>query len=1031
MGRLIPGRIRQEGIQLYEAGQLEVRSVGENQLFVTVDTAEVCYTLEDIFQSCSCSFFSQKGYCSHLAAVEYFLKNDVAGKELDKQLSIEEQEIVEAEREWALGSQLLDELLEEKQKVGLRYVISVEGELLPFHNQIDWTLKIRRSSDTRTYIIRDIGVFLQTVKKEGYYSIGKSYYEPIAFDQFDGASQELIAFLWRLLPDKRIGEIEILPQYGRYLRLPLANFEEGLELLMQLESFVLEEDGNSYKQLQVLPFNADSGCFSFEVIPHSNMIELLIREHAFKELFQGRYLLVGNRLYDLDRKQERLLARLNKVEWAEKGIKRIVFDKEEQERLALGLLELQTIGVVKAPDSFVVHDFRPIFRFSVTEQEKLQLQMTLKFKDQEVSSKEELASLPYSYHFQHLKMIRQFIQKVGFRGDFLSYLVSFSHQSWYPFFTDILPRFQELGEVELDDTVTDKRIEATPSIAVRLKGSLLDISFDMEGIERQEIEQAVLALVGKENHFTTQTGKVVLFDDHTKKMSQVLADLGGTVTSSGHITLPKLASYQLSHAWKEEQSVHFSKHFQQFAHDLIHPETFEIPNIPLMASLRDYQHLGVKWLSMLDHYGLGGILADEMGLGKTLQMITFLSSRLQTDARVLILAPSSLVYNWQSEFQTFAPHLDVIVVSGSKERREQQLGEGRQIVITSYQSFRQDILFHHETYYHYLILDEAQVIKNAQSKLAQLLREFEVGNCFALSGTPIENRLLELWSIVQIVLPGLLPAKSEFTKLSAETVAYLIKPFLLRRKKEDVLSELPDLREINHINELADEQKALYLAQLNQIQSSILEASDADIQRKKIEILAGITRLRQICDTPQLFIKDYKGSSGKMESLKDLLQQLKEGGHRVLVFSQFRSMLEIIQQELTSLGLTSYLLTGSTPSHVRHEMTTAFNEGERDVFLISLKAGGVGLNLTGADSVILVDLWWNPAVEAQAISRAHRMGQKKKVRCYRLITRGTIEERIVALQEHKKHLVTTVLDGNESRSSLTVEDIRDILGIDS
>lgn len=257
----------------------------------------------------------------------------------------------------------------------------------------------------------------------------------------------------------------------------------------------------------------------------------------------------------------------------------------------------------------------------------------------------------------------------------------------------------------------------------------------------------------------------------------------------------------------------------------------------------------------------------------------------------------------------------------------------------------------------------------------------------------------------------------------------MIQPFVLRRHKEEVLDELPDLIEVNVLNELTDEQKVIYLGQLQQMQSKVLGADDAQINRNKIEILSGITRLRQICDTPSLFMDDFTGESGKLNSLSELLQQLKEGEHRVLIFSQFRTMLDKIEQQLDELGLTSYKLTGSTPASQRQEMTQAFNAGSRDAFLISLKAGGVGLNLTGADTVILVDLWWNPAVESQAISRAHRMGQTETVECYRLITRGTIEEKILALQENKKNLVKTVLDGEESRSSLTVEDIRDILGI--
>ena len=488
----------------------------------------------------------------------------------------------------------------------------------------------------------------------------------------------------------------------------------------------------------------------------------------------------------------------------------------------------------------------------------------------------------------------------------------------------------------------------------------------------------------------------------------------------------------MSHLLSADRQVVFSKNFEQLVHDLRYPEEYALPDISVQATLRDYQQLGVRWLSMLADYGFGGILADDMGLGKTLQTIAFLSSRLTKQSRVLILAPSSLIFNWQDEFKKFAPQLDVAVSYGLKPARDSIITENHQVIISSYAAFRQDF----ETYqsqgfaYDYLILDEAQVMKNAQTKISKRLHQFEVKHCFALSVTPIENKLLEIWSIFSIVMPGLLPNKREFLKLSSTQVARYIKPFILRRRKEDVLPELPDLLEMTYTNELADKQKAMYLAQLRQMQKSIAGASDASISRQKIEILSGITRLRQICNSPSLFMEDYDGESGKVESLRMLLAQLKENGHRALIFSQFRGMLDIAEKELKALEMTSYKLTGSTPSADRQEMTKAFNKGAKDVFLISLKAGGVGLNLTGADTVILIDLWWNPAVEMQAISRAHRIGQKSTVEVYRLITRGTIEEKILELQESKKNLVTTVLDGNESRSSLSAEEIREILGVD-
>ena len=243
------------------------------------------------------------------------------------------------------------------------------------------------------------------------------------------------------------------------------------------------------------------------------------------------------------------------------------------------------------------------------------------------------------------------------------------------------------------------------------------------------------------------------------------------------------------------------------------------------------------------------------------------------------------------------------------------------------------------------------------------------------------------------------------------------------------MQELLDLIEVSYRNELADSQKAIYLAQLKQMQERVLASTEEELNRSKMEILSGLMRLRQICDTPALFMEDYYGESGKLESLLELLEQIQTGNHRVLIFSQFRGMLDIIEKELKKMKMEMFKITGSTPAKDRQEMTNAFNNGEGDAFLISLKAGGVGLNLTGADTVILVDLWWNPAVESQAIGRAHRMGQERNVEVYRLITRGTIEEKIQGLQESKRHLVSTILDGTESRSSLTVAEIREILGI--
>lgn len=1030
MSRMMPGRVRQEGIDLYDAGLLKVTEIKNNCLFLKIDGESFSYALEDEKISCSCTQFQQVHYCPHLAAVEYFLKNDAQGKKYTEKLRKEEEEVVETERRSYFGSAFLNDIIARQDKLEVRYCLSAQGQLFPFDQQIDWTLKITRLPDQRAYIIRDIAAFLRVVKREGDYQIGKNYYEKLVYTAFDEASQELLDFLWKLVPEKSYLENQILVNFGRHLRLPLSVFEQGIAILQDLSSFEFSCDGESYHHLQILPFTAEEKLYCFTVEAHTKFLAFIITEKPVRSLFQGAYFLVGNQLYPVSPEQSHLIKAIAEISATdEEGRKLLQIDYQDKEKLALALEKFATIGQVKAPKQFQIRPFQPVFEIAMAENQELMLDVSLDFQDYRVNSQEQLDSLPFMANFFDVQKVFSTIESIGFRGRFQASRPALEGSPIYSFFVQDVPLLRSLGRVKMTTKVSDLFVQTPPQIQVEATGSLLDISFDFQGIGQDEVADALKALMAHQDYYTSQTGRVLVFDEETKRVSQTLAFLRAKYKGQGSLQVSKLASYQLAQAFTEEADVAFSQDFLQLVHHMRHPEEFPLPDIAVQAEIRDYQERGIRWLSMLDHYGFGGILADDMGLGKTLQTIAFLTGHLTKEARVLILAPSSLIYNWQDEFKKFAPQLDVAVIYGHKQERENQLAQDHQIVVTSYASFRQDIELYRANSYQYLILDEAQVMKNAQTKIAQQLRDFQVENCFALSGTPIENHLGEIWSIFQIVLPGLLPNKTAFAKLTAEEVAQMIRPFILRRRKEDVLKELPDLIEINVLNELSDDQKAIYLAQLHQMQETILASSEEQINRSKLEILSGITRLRQICDTPKLFMEEYRGQSGKMDSLKELLVQLKEGGHRVLIFSQFKTMLELIEPELEALGLTSYKLTGSTPSQLRQEMTTAFNNGSRDTFLISLKAGGVGLNLTGADTVILVDLWWNPAAEQQAISRAHRMGQTENVEFYRLITRGTIEEKIQELQESKKKLVTTVLDGNESRASLSVQEIREILGI--
>ena len=1027
MAKLIPGKLRMEGVELYETGQIEIIKEQEHRIYARVADEEIRYSLDDDLIFCTCAFFKKRGYCVHLAALEYYLKNDQLGQKILLNLEANQEEKETVETQVTFGGEFLKSIQMPCQSN--IYQLSAQGQVEAGTNRIIWTLRIGLSKQEKFYVIRDIPLFLKVIELSKPYMIGKHYESSLRLEQFDKASQEVLSFLLGLIEEKTDNPTFFQNQ-GRHLYFPKTFFEQGVSLLMGLDVFQFDHQLTTYHHLLFQDFDGQAGLFSFEIKEQSNYYEMEILERTGVNVFYGGQVLFskGN-FYLMTKKQASLLDALRKVPLDHSGRKILQFDSSVRDLLASTLFQFKELGKVEAPESLKIQSFRPSFYMEREEDGSIRLDMQFQYETCLVTTRNELENLPFASDIQLEKQIFQLALSAGFEADFRSWRQSLKAEAVHTFFQEVLPAFEALGELKISESLQNLYQVQKPQIHISSKGSLLEIQFDFQDIDQEEINRAMKALVEKQDYYISSTNQVYYFDEETKRIRQDLDDLGMEEIESDSFHARKSLAYTLSHLFKDQDQVTFTEEFRHLAHDLTHPEDFPMTALNIKADLRDYQKKGIQWLQMLHHYGFGGILADDMGLGKTLQAIAFLSSQFQENSRVLILAPSGLIYNWADEFQKFAPNLDVVVVHGLKPYRETILAEKHQIYVTSYAIFRQDSEIYQDLSFDFLFLDEAQVMKNAQTKIAKTLRKFVVPSVFALSGTPIENNIGELWSIFQIVLPGLLPAKKDFMKLPAERVAQFIKPFVMRRKKEEVLTELPDLIEVVYKNELEDQQKAIYLAQLQQMQERIEHVTVAEFQRNRVEILTGLMRLRQICDTPALFMEDYKGDSGKLDSLRDLLSQIAEGNHRVLIFSQFRGMLDRIEEELPQLGLTSFKITGSTPSQDRQEMTKAFNQGERDVFLISLKAGGVGLNLTGADTVVLVDLWWNPAVESQAIGRAHRMGQEQAVEVYRLVTRGTIEEKIQELQEQKRNLVSEVLDGTESRGSLTLSEIQEILGI--
>lgn len=1030
---MIPSKIRTEGRELFQRIKVPFdqqnkeyfkspQSYGDIRLQLEpgVRTRMKSFDLEDF--SCSCLDWMTRGICKHYIALELYYQS----------LSDEIKERIAAgsEKFYTFADQLLSSLpserIEEEANLEPRVQFYLSAEVEILQREVKWTLKIRPDDAKRSYIIKNVASFVRVVLQEEEYTISKKYHRlPLSLDVFDEPSQNLILFINKVFFSQDEFQRYFYNNHcERHVVFAGNYFAEAFPLLQALESLEFKTSKTSYTEvfLDSTPWLTNRPIF--KVIKEKHYYQIRYRGKFGSILNRGELLIRENHFYVVPHKYRDFLASLD--DWFQyyRNDYPLLFTLEQRAELIRVCQILSFFCEVTLLPELEVREFVPIFSFQ-KKRESVHIDMVWDFGEEKVSSKQELHKLPFAYDSKLAEKITRQLRRSKFQDDFSS----LSSVQLDDFFLKELPRFRALGQVELDEELENCYIEDPANIDILDKDGYLSVQFDFSMISEDEIDRALRALWNQESHYKTKQGQVFVFNDESLKVAKGLQDLRANF-ANGQIKMHKSRAFTLAESFKDSDAVNFSRDFQQMAYDLAHPEEFDSKPYEVAAKLRHYQKDGVKWMSMLAHYNFGGILADDMGLGKTLQTIALLQANLKPEQKVLILAPASLLYNWKEEFRKFTPDMNVEVSYGVKSSRKEAIQKQATVTITSYQSFRSDLKEYQKYSYDYLILDEAQAVKNSQTKVAQALRDFDVKICYALSGTPIENRLEEIWSIFQIVLPGLLPSKREFSKLSPEMVAKLIQPFILRRKKEDVAQELPPLTEHLYSNELTSGQKTLYLAQLKQMQALVSGASSEEIKRHKIEILAGLTRLRQICNTPALFMEDYEGESGKMTGLMELLQDIRDKGGRPLIFSQFTGMLDLVEQELDKQDLSHFKITGQTASDKRQEMVNRFNKGEKDCFLISLKAGGTGLNLTGADTVVLCDLWWNPAVEMQAIGRSHRIGQTRQVNVYRLITLGTIEEKIQELQESKKELVNTVLDGQESKSNLSVEDIKEILGVE-
>lgn len=610
----------------------------------------------------------------------------------------------------------------------------------------------------------------------------------------------------------------------------------------------------------------------------------------------------------------------------------------------------------------------------------------------------------------------------------------------YDFFTSGLKFFEEFSILEFAKSFNEVNLVGSNDIHAIFEGQDqgLRFKYDIDGLEYSEYINVLQALEDNRDFYKTKTGRLLnLRDLGIANFFNIIDNLiYNQEIYDGEIEIDKskaifiednIENYNLNFIRGAEVLKVVSKRLESRVIE-------EVNGIKeLNGTLRNYQLTGVNYLLSLSEMNFGGILADEMGLGKTIQVIAFLLHK--KNKRSLVVTPTSLIYNWKEEFEKFAPSLNVGIIHGSKSARNKILDnkEDYDVLLTTYGTIKNDIEFYKNEIFDYCIIDEAQNIKNPKAQNTKIIKEINAKVKFALTGTPIENSLIELWSIFDFIMPGYLFDEKKFKKKfvnrsekEIEELRSLIKPFILRRLKRDVITELPEKIEKKYYVPMTSEQKLTYKNYMKEVKLKLKTGEDDNIT-----IFSYLTRLRQICQDPILVNKDYTGDSGKLNVALEIIEEVIEDNNKMLVFSQFTSVLKKIEEELNVRKIKNKYLDGSTSAKERIKLVSEFNESkEPEIFLISLKAGGTGLNLTSAKFVMHMDPWWNPAIEDQATDRAHRIGQKNIVEVIKLVAKDTIEEKIIQLQEDKREIINSVMSDDSLNinniSKLTNEEILDL-----
>ena len=967
----------------------------------------------------------------------------------------------------------IEEIEEEETKLKEQGEIKLEPEV--FYDKFSGDMKVEfKIGNKRMYKIKSLSEFYTRMLNKELYKYGQKLQFVHVKESFEKDSLPLLDFLMKYAEIIKYANSNSNSNYRFYGNALSENSiilsNSGIDDLFEILKGKTVNFQKEYNSTQI-QFTEEQLDIKFKLTKKDeNNYELVPNVDIYKiSIIKGKeykYILDENKIYRCSKKFEKANLKLLEI-FRQNYMTEVGLGKEE-------LSQLFSIIIPKVKNAINLDDI-PEEEIEKYKPQTLITKVYLDFDNNDYL----IAEVKFCYgeseinpldENQKIKIARNMIQetkalnifrKTGFMLDVknLRFILP-DDDKIYKFITEDINYYMQNFEILATEDFKKKQVKQPKigNVGVKIENDLLSVDLKNLNIDIQELEKIMQKYNLKKKYYRLKDGSFLELENNKEIefLDQLVTgmDLSYKDLEDGEIQLPMYRSLYLNELLKQNKGKEIVKNeeYKNLVNELDKDEIddeFQVPEI-LNNTLRYYQKIGFKWLKTLDKYKFGGILADDMGLGKTIQMLSIVLDYIhKTDKEKrkvsMVVSPSSLTLNWQNEADKFASELKTLVINGNLAERKKKIKEidNYDLIITSYDLLKRDIDLYKDKNYNfkYIIADEAQYLKNSNTQNAKSIKKIVAETRYALTGTPIENSLAELWSIFDYIMPGYLFSYKKFKSLYEMPIVkdedmrimnrlkMLIEPFILRRTKNEVLTELPEKTVTVLNNEMEDEQKNIYLSYLAQAKEEVAEEIKLNgVEKSHIKILAVLTRLRQICCHPSLFIKDYNEGSSKLNQCMEIVEEAVKSDHKILLFSGYTSMFSIIEEKLKDMNIKYLKLTGATKVDERMDLVDEFNENKDiKVFLISLKAGGTGLNLTGADMVIHYDPWWNLSTENQATDRAYRIGQKNNVQVYKLITKNTIEEKIYELQQKKAELIDNMLSTKTSFiNKLSKEDIMNL-----